>query len=234
MGVLYLVRHGQASGNDGSYDGLTDLGREQARAVGAELARRGVRPDLVVTGELRRQRETADELLTMLGEPAAGWSVPVRKTDSRWDEYDHLALLAAHEPRHRDPIALATDISTAPRPGRALQDLLDTALRAWMTAEDRAGYAETFPAFRARVRAALDEVNAAGRATAVVVSSGGPISAICAGLLGVPADGWLALNRVIVNTSITAVLTGGRGASLLTYNDHAHVAGDGRRLLTYR
>ncbi|HEV7898522.1 MAG TPA: histidine phosphatase family protein [Planosporangium sp.] len=228
MGVVYLVRHGQATGHDGSYDALTDLGREQARAVGAELARRGVRPDRVVTGQLRRQRESADELLAALGEPVA------RQADGRWDEYDHLDLLAVHEPRLRDPIALATDIGAAPQPGRALQELLDAALRQWIAGDGPGGYAETWPAFRTRVRAVLDEVTASGQANTVVVTSGGPISAICAGLLGVPADGWLALNRVMVNASISTVLVGRQGASLLTFNDHAHVAGHGRRLLTYR
>ncbi|MGC9665896.1 histidine phosphatase family protein [Planosporangium sp. 12N6] len=229
MGVLYLVRHGQATGNDGSYDALSELGREQARAAGAELARRGVRPDRIVTGELRRQRETADELLAGLGAP-----VPEPVVDGRWDEYDHVDLLAVREPRHRDPIALATDLGAADRPGRALQELLDAALRDW-TASRTGGHAETWSAFAGRVRAALDDVVAAGRAaTTVVVTSGGPISAVCAALLGVPAEGWLALNRVMVNASITTVLLGGQGVSLLTYNDHAHVAGDGRRLLTYR
>jgi broad specificity phosphatase PhoE len=245
MGVLYLVRHGQATGHDGGYDALSELGREQARAVGVELARRGVRPDRVVTGELRRQRETADELLAALGVPnvLAASSLPAAvprsamtpDVDGRWDEYDHVHLLAVREPRHRDPIALATDISAAPRPGRALQELLDAALQAWTSSEGANGYAETWTAFRARVGAALDAAAAAGRRTnTVVVTSGGPISAICAGLLGVPAEGWLALNRVMVNASITTVLLGGHGASLLTFNDHAHVAGDDRRLLTYR
>jgi broad specificity phosphatase PhoE len=239
MGVLYLVRHGQANGHDGGYDALSDLGREQARAVGVELARRGARPDRVVTGELRRQRETAAELLAALAAPslpaATARSAMTPDVDGRWDEYDHVDLLAVREPRHRDPIALATDISAAPRPGRALQELLDAALQAWTSSEGTNGYVETWTAFRARVGAALDAAAASGRTTnTVVVTSGGPISAICAGLLGVPADGWLALNRVMVNASITTVLLGGHGASLLTFNDHAHVAGDDRRLLTYR
>jgi broad specificity phosphatase PhoE len=166
---------------------------------------------------------------------ALGAAFPEPKADGRWDEYDHLDLLAVRQPRHRDPVALASDISTAARPGRALQELLDAALRDWTTSDRAGGYVETWTAFRTRIGAALDEVATAGRtADTVVVTSGGPISAICAGLLGVPAEGWLALNRVMVNASITTVLVGSQGASLLTFNDHAHVAGAGRRLLTYR
>ena len=44
----------------------------------------------------------------------------------------------------------------------------------------------------------------------------------------------VALNRVVVNASVTTLVVGGSGTSLLTFNDHAHFTGDGRRLLTYR
>jgi broad specificity phosphatase PhoE len=69
---------------------------------------------------------------------------------------------------------------------------------------------------------------------AVVVSSGGVIGALAAGLLGAPAATGIALNRVAVNGAITLVAVGGRGAHLLTFNDHAHFAGPRRELLTYR
>jgi broad specificity phosphatase PhoE len=223
MGVLHLVRHGQATAHDGGYDALSELGREQARAVGAELLRRGARPDRVVTGGLRRQRQTAEELLGVLGGPAP-------ETDPRWDEYDHVAILAA---RHGDPGVLIGRLGSAPDPARALQDLLDDALAAWMTAADHSAYAESCPAFTERVRGALDDV-LSSRGTTVVVASAGPISAVVARLLGIPAQGWLSLNRVMVNTGITTVTVGRSGASLVSVNDHAHVAGDGRRLLTYR
>ena len=51
------------------------------------------------------------------------------------------------------------------------------------------------------------------------------IGALAAGLLGAPAATGIALNRVAVNGAITLVAVGGRGAHLLTFNDHAHFAG---------
>ena len=59
MSRIYVVRHGEASWHAEDYDQLTDKGHAQARAVGAELAARGIRPDVVVSGTLRRHRETA-------------------------------------------------------------------------------------------------------------------------------------------------------------------------------
>ena len=214
MGVLHLVRHGQATGLEGAYDELSDLGREQARAVGAELVRRGVRPTRVITGALARQRQTA---------AAAGLTGAV--VDPRWDEYDHLALLGAL------PAEATANIGRAPDPARALQEMLDAALARWVGA-DGGSYPEPWRVFRSRVRDALDDIDRGG--STVVVTSAGPISAVAAALLGVPPEGWLALNRVMINTSITTVALGRSGASLLSVNDHAHVAGDGRRLLTYR
>jgi broad specificity phosphatase PhoE len=214
MGAIHLVRHGQATGIEGAYDELSDLGREQARAVGAELARRGVRPTRVVTGGLARQRQTAAEM---------GLTGAV--VDHGWDEYDHLALLGALPPE------ATANIGRMPDTARAIQELLDSALMRWVGASGD-GYPETWPAFQSRVRDALADLDGAG--TTVVVTSAGPISAVAAALLGVPPQGWLALNRVMVNTSITTVAVGRSGTSLVTVNDHAHLAGDGRRLLTYR
>jgi broad specificity phosphatase PhoE len=205
MGALYLVRHGQASRYDDGLDALSDLGADQARALGAELARRRIVPDRIVTGGLRRQQETA-----------AAITGPAPEIDPRWDEYDHLRMLATHGD---------LDLS------QGLQHLLDTALAAWIEGTEE--FTESWPAFRDRVAAALDQLRAA-TGIAVVVTSAGPISAVAAALLGVPAEGWLALNRVMVNTSITTLAVGRRGISLVSFNDHAHVAGDDRRLLTYR
>jgi hypothetical protein len=38
---------------------------------------------------------------------------------------------------------------------------------------------------------------------------------------------------VVVNASITKLITGQTGTHLLTFNDHAHLEGD-RSLITYR
>jgi broad specificity phosphatase PhoE len=204
MGALYLVRHGQAGRYDVGRDALSDLGVAQSRAVAAELRRRGVEPARIVTGGLLRQRETAEAL-----------TGPAPEVDPRWDEYDHLGVLTGH----------GFDVDP-----RSVQEALDAALATWLGATE--GYAETWPAFRRRVRDALDGLGTVG--ATVVVTSAGPISAVAAALLGAPPEGWLALNRVMVNTSITTLAVGRGGVSLVSFNDHAHVAGEGRRLLTYR
>lgn len=206
MAVVLLVRHGQASFGADDYDVLSDVGHEQAGVVGTELARRGLRDPLLVCGTLRRQRGTADGL--GLGEPAV---------DGRWDEYDHLGLL------ERYPVAPPPDGSS-----RGVQVALDAALDAWV--RDGAG---SWGAFSGGAADALAEVAGAGR-DAVVVTSGGVVAAVAARLLGGGPETVVALNRVSVNAGITKVVVGRSGASLVSYNDHAHLEGGDRRLLTYR
>ncbi|WP_432086260.1 histidine phosphatase family protein [Streptomyces sp. bgisy095] len=215
MPLICLVRHGQASGAARDYDVLSDLGRAQASAVGQELARRGLRDPHLVAGTLNRQRDTA-----RIAAEAAGFPGPLHR-DARWNEYDHLALLDRYAP--------------PPDGERSVQDLLDHALAAWMRDPDPAG-GGTWTAFAEGARAALAELSATlGRGRdAVVFTSAGLLAAVCGALLSLPDEGVVALNRVAVNASVTTLVVGGSGTTLLTFNEHAHFAGDRRRMLTYR
>ncbi|CAN5682134.1 hypothetical protein BH10ACT10_BH10ACT10_28150 [soil metagenome] len=106
----------------------------------------------------------------------------------------------------------------------------------WASGEHDPEYVESFPAFQARVRTAFDAaVDRLGpRETAVVLTSGGPVSWVAATLTdgGLPA--WARLSRVVVNSSVTKVLTGRGGTNLITFNDHGHLEGGAPDLLPYR
>jgi broad specificity phosphatase PhoE len=67
--------------------------------------------------------------------------------------------------------------------------------------------------------------------TAVVLTSGGPISAVTAQLLEAGIPTYRRFAAVIVNASITKVVTGRRGTTLVSFNEHGHLAAD---LVTYR
>jgi broad specificity phosphatase PhoE len=192
--VIHLLRHGQACADGADYDVLSSLGDRQARVAGRELARRGLRDPLVVSGTLNRQRDTAKALIE-----AAGLTIAAAP-DPRWNEYEHLGLITRYP---------------APAGAASLQDRLDHALTAWI--EDPAGGWDTFQAGAVR---ALHELP---RRDTVVVTSGGVIAAVCGVLLGLPPSGVVALNRVTVNAALTTLVVGTRGISLLTFNDHAHL-----------
>jgi broad specificity phosphatase PhoE len=220
MGVVVLVRHGQASFGAADYDVLSETGLEQSRVAGRALAAGGSSPTTVVHGAMRRQRDTAVAMTE-----AGGWSVGAA-VDEGWNEFDHLGVVA------RGP-ASGADLSDR----RAFQRVFEEATARWYAGEHDADYDESWPSFVDRVRGALDR--ALGRdGVTVVVTSGGPIALVCATLVAPDATGhrdlaayWTRFNTVAVNAGITRVLEGSTGRRLLSFNEHSHLPRD---LVTYR
>jgi len=224
MPSILLVRHGQASYGAEDYDVLSDLGRRQAEVLAAEHARRGVTCDLVLSGGLRRQRDTAEILAR-----ASGARVEV---DPGWDEYDADDVLAHHA---ATGARLEAGGDGAAVSSRDFQELLDGALVDWIGAASGPAR-EPWPAFDARVRGALDGVLGRLRSgqTALVCSSGGAIGGLCAALIGMPPTGLVAFNRVAVNTGVTRLVSGRQGVTLVSFNEQGHLDGLEPSLRTYR
>lgn len=223
MGQLLLVRHGQASWDADDYDVLSPAGWEQGRVLGRALASRGVVPDVVVRGSMRRHRETTEAVLGELpGAPEVG-------VDPAWDEFDHVAVLDG----------MPEPPPEAPTDKRGYQALLETALESWMAPEHAGRYPEPFAAFTTRVGEVLRRTTEDGApGTTVVVTSGGAIAWVTASLLAdgdpeVAARLWRRLNVVCVNSGLTRLVVGRRGTTLVTFNDHAHLDGH-PDLTTYR
>lgn len=223
MGLVLLVRHGQASFGADDYDVLSETGWEQSRLLGAWLAERKLTPDVVLRGDMRRHRETAEGMVS-----AAGWTTAV-DADPGWNEFDHLGVVAAYP-----------ELPEGELDRRGFQQVFELATARWTGGEFDADYPESYAAFVARVRAALDRASAAAGpgGTVVVVSSGGPIAAACAALVDPDGDDpatyarlWARFNTVTVNSSVTRVVVGSTGARLLTFNEHPHLEGE---TLTYR
>ena len=135
MPALILARHAQASFGADDYDVLSDLGRTQAAEIVAELRRRGVRVERVVTGALERQRDTADPV-------AAAWGVDAA-VDPRWDEYDADDLLSRYSSARARTHRTEDDGAPAVTP-RAFQAILESALLEWISAGDAAGTRESY------------------------------------------------------------------------------------------
>jgi broad specificity phosphatase PhoE len=219
VGQILLVRHGQASWDGDDYDVLSEVGHQQGELLGAALAARGIRPDLVVTGGMRRHRETVENLVAgaTLGHVGV-------ELDAGWDEYDHVSMLA------QVPTSFAGDKPSAAE----FQAWMEQATDRWIRGENAEDYHEPFADFTGRVEAALRRTaTAAAKGTAVVVTSGGPISWVTASLLGGDAALWSRLNVVCVNSGVTKLVTGRRGVTLVSFNEHTHLESQ-PELLTYR
>lgn len=236
MGQLLLVRHGQASFGAVDYDQLSAHGVEQSRLLGQWFAACKLGIGQVVTGSLKRHRQTAEACLAVLpGAPAAAqW-----RTEPGFDEYDHVEVLAKHAPQLTDPIAAKDALASETDARKSFQKIFAQAMARWMDGHHDADYRESWPAFRARcVGAAKRIVDGAAAAHAVVVfTSGGPIAAICQELLGIPNERAAMVNFSLANSSVTRLLFSGRdGRISLSYlNNFAHLEQTGEaRVVTYR
>jgi broad specificity phosphatase PhoE len=220
MAVIYLVRHAQASFGASDYDKLSSLGDQQARRLGETLAERGLKPELVVSGSMRRHDQTA----TLAGFTA--------EADHGFDEFDHEQVILAHKPAYRVRAVMLADLARSGHPQRAFQEMFAAATQRWIDGGD--GYTESFQSFCDRSEAAVRRT--AGRLakgeTAVVFTSGGPIAAVVSRLLSGGDGLWAKLNPVTVNTAITKVVAGRSGLTVVSYNEHGHL--DGTELLSYR
>jgi broad specificity phosphatase PhoE len=218
MSQVLLVRHGQASWGAADYDVLSELGARQATVLGSVLRERGVRADVLLHGAMKRQRETA----RLVGE-AAGWAAWTE--DATWDEMNHEEVLA------RQPHSFAGDTPTR----REFKAWFEAATDRWTAGEHDHEYDESFADFTDRVLGGLDRLvrSLGSGGTAVVVTSGGPIARTVAELLGGGADLHRRIAPVVVNTSVTKVVVGERGATLVSFNEHGHLETH-PDLLTYR
>ena len=222
MGVILLVRHGQASWGAADYDNLSEAGHEQSRVTGRALAARGVTPDRVVCGTMRRHRQTAEA-----ASGAAGWDVEAT-TDGGWNEFDHVQMLEVHGAPEG---GTGSDSGALTR--QQFDAWFDAATERWTSGQYDADYDEPFFTFTARVESALRRTatGLGSGETAVVFTSGGPISWVAATLLGGGIDMWMRLNPVTINASVAKVVVGARGTTLVSVNDHSHLEPDH---VTYR
>lgn len=225
MPTVLLVRHGQASFGAADYDLLSDVGRRQAKIVAASLAERGYNPSRLVSGTLRRQLETVEAFVV----PGA----PGLEVEPRWNEYHADDVLSHHSDT---ALRLEADGAGETMTNRGFQAALEPALAEWVAHAERSPTAQTWPQFSGAGSDALSELTAGldSGETAIVVTSGGAIAAVVGTLLGAPAETFAALNRTLVNSSVTKLAIGSTGTNVVSFNDHSHLEAVDRALVTYR
>lgn len=230
MGAIYLIRHGQASFGKSDYDQLSEVGFTQARVLGEALRSRLPKVDAVLSGGMRRHRETAETCL-------AAMQIPVSTTENAgFREYDHEEIVLRFKPEYADHEFRLADLARSDNPRRAFQEMFTQAIGRWVSGQHEAEYRESWLAFRARCTQALEEtIRTLGPSkTALVFTSGGPITAIAQELLQIPDQHAFGLNWTLANCGVTKVIYSERGKYLASLNEHAHFEGDKRELITYR
>lgn len=230
MGAIYFIRHGQASFGSNNYDQLSAAGHEQARVLGQALKARDIRPDVIVSGTMKRHLETAAGALGEMGLQAQ----PVQHAGV--NEFDHENVIEVAEPRYADKLVMMGDMAASGDPRRAFQAFFKDAVARWVAGSHDEDYKEAWSVFKLRVVTALDELVrlTPPKGSTLVFTSGGTISVVCAHLLGLNDSQAFTVNWTLANTGITKVQAGRDGLHLISVNEHGHVEGRQPSLLTYR
>lgn len=218
MASIYLVRHGQASFGSSHYDRLSARGREQATLLGRYWQDRGHHFDRVVCGDLERQRDTADLALAEM--PGAS---PKRQEDTRFNEFDHEKVAALMLPRlaTRDEQVAAFVAGQIDRKAN-FQHVFEKIVTEWTSQDDWGSEMESWSQFVDRVNTGLEALidSADAGENVLVVTSGGPITAMLARLLKLSPETAFELNWSIANASVTKIRFNRQGRRSLAYFNH--------------
>jgi len=206
MGELVLVRHGQASFGTDDYDRLSPLGFEQARCLGRYFAERGIGFQRVVSGTLLRHRQTLE---------GTGIGVEPELLPGL-NEFDFFGLV---------------DIFLQQYPGYGPVDFANVrefflALRKALPLWAEGGIdnpPESWDSFQQRIRGSLDALIASDVERVLVISSGGPISALLREVLQLSVRHMMDINLQTANTSVTRLQFKNGKARLVSFNGLGHL-----------
>ena len=204
MGELILIRHGQANSSattEKDYDRLSDLGHNQAALLGDWMRAYEDPFDLVLSGTMRRHRETVAEM---------GYTPT--KFDERLNEMEYFALVRDMQIQH----------NVAPPNGP--EDFaihMPQTLSAWEQANING--AEPFATFETRIQTALAETAKPGKRI-LCVTSGGVISMVMRMILGLSTQQMAHILLPIYNSSLHRFAVRPDGIFLTTFNAIPHLA----------
>jgi broad specificity phosphatase PhoE len=228
VSTALFLRHGRASAFGSDYDELSPIGIEQSELFGAWLADAHIPIDAVFVGPRKRHAQTLKAVAGALS--ARGTELPEAAVVRELDEHDGISLVLKLLPTLAAEDAKLRAIVEATMGGRqaSTADLLDAfkrVTRRWVRGELGHEDVESWPAFRARVRRALEHIAAIGRGKkALVVTSAGAVASAVAEVLGVQDDEKvLDLSWAAYNASMTELAFAGQRWGLRTFNATPHL-----------
>jgi broad specificity phosphatase PhoE len=239
MGVLYLVRHAQASFLEPNYDKLSALGETQASVLGEYWAQRKITFDRVGVGPCARQKDTVKFVSAAYQE--AGLTFPEPQILAEFDEYQGEAVLRGSLPvllekdRRIRKLHDAFQSSTTSTEKRAtFQKLFEAIIGDWVRGVIHLAGVETWPQFCARVNSGLKQfIGAGARGERVaIITSGGPIAVASQRALRLSPESTLQLTWMSRNSSWSEFLYDAERFTLSSFNIHEHIVDPAMR--TYR
>lgn len=221
MTQLILIRHGQASFGQRNYDKLSELGQQQARVAGQALQAQGLAFDAFISGDMARQKATAEQAAAQMRAP------PELQIRPAFNEYSAESLFAAYMPSvlAENPQLAANNKALFTDP-RLFQTTLAIITRKWLANEPHSvNSLETWPQFCARVRAGLAAIHREfGRTARIgVFTSGGPIGVAVGSALEVVDDMIVQINWGVFNASMHEFQSNRSGWRLTGFNNISHL-----------
>jgi broad specificity phosphatase PhoE len=239
MGVLYLVRHAQASFLEPNYDRLSTLGETQARLLGEYWVQRKITFDRAGVGPCARQKDTVK--FVDAAYQKAGLNFPEPQVLAEFDEYQGEAVLRGSLPAllEKDPglrdLHAAFQSATSNLAKRAtFQKLFEAVIGDWVRGVIQLEDVETWPEFCGRVNSGLDKFLASAKQgeRVAIFTSGGPIAVATQRALHLSPASTLQMTWMSRNSSWSEFLYSAKRFTLSSFNIHEHIADPAMR--TYR
>jgi broad specificity phosphatase PhoE len=239
MGILFLVRHAQASFLEQNYDKLSQLGEAQARLLGEYWAQRNVVFDRVCVGPRIRQKDTA-RLVSEAFEKS-GLKFPRPLVLSEFDEYQgesvlerSLPALLKKDQRIRDLHAAFQSATDSGRRRVTFQKVFEAVIGKWVQGEITPEGVETWLEFCSRVNSGLSRFLVAGRRgeRVAIFTSGGPTAIAMQRALQLSPERTLQVSWMSRNSSWSEFLYDAERFTLSSFNSHGHIVDPA--MLSYR
>ena len=239
MGIVFLVRHAQASFLEPNYDKLSKLGEAQACLLGEYWVRHKIVFDRACTGPCVRQKDT----LVIVSDACrkAGIQFPAPVVLREFDEYQGEAVLERSLPGLlendqgiRDLHAAFQSSSGSARRHATFQRLFQAVIGKWVSGTICPPGVETWLEFCSRVNSGLARCLSGGNhgERIAIFTSGGPIAVAMQHALQLSPENTLKVSWMSRNSSWSEFLYSGERFTLSSFNCHPHI-GD-PAMLTYR
>jgi broad specificity phosphatase PhoE len=239
MGIVFLVRHAQASFLEPNYDKLSQLGEVQARLLGEYWAQHRIVFDRVCTGPCVRQKDT----LTLVSDACrkGGIQFPDPLVLREFDEYQGEAVLERSLPGLLEADQAIRGLHAAfqsPSDSAArratFQKLFEAVISKWVRGEICPPGVETWMEFCSRVNSGLTKCLSTGShgERVTIFTSGGPIAVVMQRALQLSPERTLNVSWMSRNSSWSEFLYSGERLTLSSFNCHPHLAD--AAMLSYR